>query len=51
MYVGGVPGIRHAEEWQDVKDHGDKLDEATAKAICENRFHPPIDTEGLLYVD
>lgn len=50
MYVAGVPGRNHANEAHQVRDHGDKLDEATARAICANRFHPPIDPGSLPYV-
>ncbi len=51
MYVDAVPGMSHKNEWQAVLDHGDKLDEATAKAIALNRFHPGIETEDLPYID
>lgn len=50
MYVAGVRGWDHNVEAHHVRDHGDKLDEATARAICANRFHPPIDPGSLPYV-
>jgi hypothetical protein len=49
MYVAGVPGVNHHLEAGAVMDNGDKLDEATARAVCAHRFHPPIDTEGVPY--
>ena len=49
MYVGGVPGFDHRAEALDVKAHGDKLDEQTARAVALHRFHPGIVTEGLPY--
>ena len=50
MYVGGVPGHDHNAEWRDVLEHGDKLDEVTARAVAAYRFHPGIDVAGLPYV-
>ena len=49
VYVAGVPGDDHEEEWRDVFIRGAKLDEGTARAILAHRFHPPIDPEGLEY--
>ncbi len=49
VYVGGVPGMNHSSEWEEVYRHGDKLDESTARAICANRFHPGIDPGDLPY--
>ncbi len=49
MYVDAVRGDNHDDEVQAVKDHGDKLDEATAKAVLANRFYPGIDPDGLPY--
>jgi hypothetical protein len=51
VYVGGVPGIRHEEEYLDVMNHGDKQHELVARAICETLFHPSIDPDGLPYTD
>jgi hypothetical protein len=49
MYVGGVRGYNHDREWVEVQANGDKLDEGTARAVAQFRFHPPIETEGLPY--
>lgn len=49
VYVAGVPGMRHAEEWQEVRDHGDKAKEPLARAILASYFYPPIDPGGLEY--
>lgn len=49
VYVAGVPGYNHQNEAVEVLRYGDKLDEGTARAICANRFHPPLDPGSLPY--
>jgi len=45
VYVGAVPGDNHDEEWQDVMSHGDKQNEAVAKAIITSLFHPGFEID------
>ena len=45
MYVGGVPGINHDQEWERVAQEGDKINEAVAKAIAQTRFHPGFEID------
>lgn len=51
VYVAGVPGINHRQEWQEVLDHGDKLDEDTALAVIKHRFHPGLEPGELPYAN
>lgn len=37
-YIGAVEGNDHSEEWQQVKDYGDKLPKSVAKALAEIFF-------------
>lgn len=45
VYVAGVPGYNHEQEWQDVAREGDKQNEAVAKAIVTSLFHPGFEID------
>lgn len=45
VYVKGVPGIDHTQEWQEVAATGDKQNPEVAKAIVENLFHPGFEID------
>jgi hypothetical protein len=49
VYVNGVPGQNHDQEWQDVAEFGDKQKEEIVIAIVQNLFYPPFDPEGCPY--
>ena len=49
LYIDAVPGHNHSEEWQAVKDFGEKQKEAVAIAIVENLFYPDFDYSDLEY--
>ena len=38
IYIGAVPGLRHDEEWQEVKKYGSKVGETTARAMAREYF-------------
>ena len=45
VYVAGVPGNNHNEEWQKVAAHGDKQNETVAKAIVTTMFFPNFEVD------
>ena len=45
IYVAGVPGVSHNNEWQEVADHGDKQNEKVATAIVTTMFDPGFEID------
>lgn len=45
VYVAGVPGEDHNEEWQEVLRSGDKQRRVVAEAILTSLFHPAFEID------